>query len=136
MPESIELIIPSNPKYMRLLRKLIEDSAELMGFNEIDSENISLAVDEACTNIIRHSYDNDFNQKIIINLYSDEKKMQVYLKDFGKRLNPSEIKIKNKRKLKPGGLGIGLIVKIMDIVEYNKTLEYNIVKLTKFLKSK
>jgi len=136
MPESLELVIPSNPKYMQLLRKFTRGSAEVIGFNEVDSEKISLAVDEACTNIIRHSYDNKFNQKIIINIYLDEKKLEVHLKDFGKELDPSEIKPRSMKKLKPGGLGVNLIVEIMDIVEYNKTSEYNIVKLTKFLKLK
>ena len=136
MPESLELVIPSNPKYMQLLRKFTKGSAEVIGFNEVDSEKISLAVDEACTNIIRHSYDNDFNQKIIINIYLDEQKMEVHLKDFGKKLDPPEIKPRSIKKLKPGGLGVNLIVGIMDIVEYTKTSEYNIVKLTKFLKLK
>jgi len=136
MPESLELVIPSNPKYMQLLRKFTKGSAEIIGFNEVDSEKISLAVDEACTNIIRHNYDNDFNQKIIVNIYLDEQKLEVHLKDFGKELDFSEIKPRSVRKLKPGGLGVNLIVRIMDVVEYNKTSEYNIVKLTKFLKIK
>ena len=128
-------LLISNPKYMHLVRNLTRGSAELIGFSKIDSEKISLAIDEACTNIIKHSYNNDFNQKIVINIYLDEKKLEVHLKDFGKKLDLSEIKFRNIRKIKPGGLGVSLIVKIMDIVEYINTSENcNIVKLTKFLK--
>lgn len=136
MPETMEFVIPSNPKYLQLLRKLTKYSAEMIGFDEIDSEKISLAIDEACTNIIKHSYDNDFNQKMIINIYLYEQKLEIHLKDFGKELDLSEIKVRGARSLKPGGLGISLIVGIMDIVEYDKSSEnYNVVKLTKFLKS-
>ena len=136
MTETIEFNIPSNPKYLQLLRKFTKGLAELIGFTEIDSEKISLAIDEACTNIIKHNYDNDFNQKIIIDIYFDEQKLEIHLKDFGKELDLSEIKVKHARSLKPGGLGVSLIVGIMDIVEYDRSSEnYNVVKLTKFLKS-
>ena len=136
MQETIEVIIPSNPRYLQILRRFIRETAELTGFKKNESEKISLAIDEALTNIIRHSYNNDFNQKIIVTVYLHDQKLEIHLKDFGNKLDLSKIKVKNIGKLKPGGLGVNLIVGIMDIVEYDKSSEkYNIIKLTKFLKS-
>ena len=136
MDDSLEITVPSNPRYLKLIRQMVAETARMTGFEESDSQKICLAVDEACTNIIRHSYDGDRKQKIIVKLHLAEKKFIIELKDFEKKLDLTKIGKKNTRSTKPGGLGVNLIVGIMDIVEYNKASDkYNLVKLTKFLKS-
>lgn len=135
MNDSFEIVIPSNPKYLRLVRFVVSEAAQIMGFEEDESQKICLAVDEACTNIIRHSYDGDLTKKIITVLHLSDEKLIIKIKDFGKELDLTKIEKKNRRKTTPGGLGVNLIVSIMDIVEYDKTSEkFNRVKLTKFLK--
>ena len=136
MEDSLEITVPSNPLYLKLIRQVVAETARMTGFEESDSQKICLAVDEACTNIIRHSYDGDQKQKIIVTFHLSEKKLVIELKDFGKKLDLTKIEKKNTPRTKPGGLGVNLIVSIMDIVEYDKTSDkYNRVKLTKFLKS-
>ena len=59
--DTIQLCISSNPKYLKLVRSVILQSALIVGFSEKDSRDVTLAVDEAITNIIKISqadYDN------------------------------------------------------------------------------
>ena len=116
---TVDLTIPSDPKYMKLVRGLVAAAAEVVGFERPDVNCLCLAVDEACTNIIRHAYDGDHSQKIEIRLgiYTDH--IDVKLRDYGRKTDPAKIKPRELHDIRPGGLGVHFIREIMDEVVYD-----------------
>ena len=66
MAQTVEIRIPSDPAMLKIVRSSVAQACSLMGFKRGDRNNIVLAVDEACTNIIKHAYNNEPNKPIII----------------------------------------------------------------------
>ncbi len=111
----------SDPELLPLSRGFIQQAALQAGFEERESRRIMLAVDEACTNVIRHSYKGDTTQRIIITCkWVPGEHLEVLLKDFGESENPAFIEGFEKEDLsQPGGLGLCIMRQVMDEVKYN-----------------
>jgi len=109
-------------KNLEKIRNLIRQYAINSGFNDDESDKIALAVDEACTNLIRYSFNFDKKQKIKISVSSDEKYFIVSIFDVGKPFNLLDVPQPNMQEYlqnyKKGGLGIYLIRSVMDEIEY------------------
>jgi serine/threonine-protein kinase RsbW len=127
-------------KNLEKIRKLIKEYAINSGFTEDESDKIALAVDEACTNLIRYSFNFDKKHKITISVNNDEKYFIVNIVDVGKPFNPLDVPKPNMKEYlqnyKRGGLGIFLIRSIMDEIEYipsNHNNPHNTLILKKLL---
>ena len=90
-----------------------------MKFNEKEVKNITLAVDEACTNVIKYAYDDRHNKKIVLTATVKKDRLEVTIRDFGKKANPESFTSRPLKEVRPGGLGLHFIKKIMDEVEYD-----------------
>lgn len=132
-----QLKIPSQSDNLSIIRDVVSKVARRIGFNTDEASKIELAVDEACTNVIKHAYPNNSNQMIEVSIKVDRKKLIIIVADKGKGFNPDEIKlpdlnesIKEGRK---GGLGLCLIKTLMDKVEFEiKPGSKNKVKMIKY----
>ncbi|MCH7678216.1 ATP-binding protein [candidate division KSB1 bacterium] len=132
-----QLKIPSQSDNLSIIRDVVSKVARRIGFNTDEASKIELAVDEACTNVIKHAYANNSNQMIEVSIKVDRKKLIIIVADKGKGFNPDEIKlpdlnesIKEGRK---GGLGLCLIKTLMDKVEFEiKPGLKNKVKMIKY----
>ncbi len=115
-----------NADYSNLnnLREFIMSHAKENGWDNENAYLISLAVDEACTNLIRYAYKFDKTKKIEIILKPQQDKFVVIIKDSGKPFNPLEVPPPDMEKyfneFKRGGLGIFIINKTMDEITYKK----------------
>jgi len=58
------LALYSNPKWLSVVRGTVERLAKTLGFPEMQCRSITRAVDEALSNIVRHSYGNRLDQPI------------------------------------------------------------------------
>jgi len=135
MIDIIEIKIPSEARFLKIIRAAVKHICETMGFIEEDVNNITLAVDEACSNIIKHAYCGPTDQPIHItcNLYDD--RLEVLLRDFGKKVNIKNIKPRKLDDVRPGGLGVHLIKTVMDIVRYDNSFDQgNQLQLVKYLR--
>ncbi len=134
-PDTIRLTIPSNPKYLRALRSLVEEVTYEMGFPKKLRSDIIHAINEACTNIIKHSYDNDYEKEIVITLANKHDHLEVMIKDFGKKVHPMSIRHREIHDVKPGGLGVYFIKQSMDKVWYDTTPRIGMeLRMVKYLK--
>lgn len=113
------MIYISNPKNLCRIRKKISELAGKAGFTKNEIGGIVLSVDEACTNIIRHSYLDDYTKKINIKTEITKKQLKITISHYGIKPNLKKIKGMRPKKIKPGGLGVYFIKKIMDKVKYN-----------------
>ncbi|MFQ5648530.1 MAG: ATP-binding protein [bacterium] len=120
-----EIIIklPSDPRFLKIVRGGIAHLGELCGFSDEECNAVTIAVDEAISNIIKHTYNGDREQLIVVNFKLLEDRLEVVLRDFGKKVDPKTIKSRNLDDIRPGGLGVHLIKTTMDVVNYDTSLE-------------
>ncbi|HLF19535.1 MAG TPA: ATP-binding protein [Bacteroidota bacterium] len=137
-PKIVTKRILSRTDHLSEVREFISEAAGAFGFSDEDIANISLAVDEACTNIIKHAYQNAPDKEIEISVIRSKKNFEVRIVDFGRQFNPKEIKVPDLRQNlahhRRGGLGVYLMKRLMDKVEYNfMPGKHNEVRLVKYL---
>jgi serine/threonine-protein kinase RsbW len=117
------------------IRKFVARNLADQGFSADAVADITLAVDEACTNIIKHAYKNDASQLVDIDLEFDDHQICVCLKDQGESFKEHEYSLPDIReqikKKKRGGMGVYLIHKLMDRVNYNTSGEQNEIRMYK-----
>jgi len=133
--EPIYLSIRSHPERLKEVRRVIIDITSKTDLSKEDAGSIILAVDEACSNIIKHSYKNDYHQKIdlIIKLGTDF--LTISIIDEGIGFDIHSIETRDIAEVKPGGLGLYIIGQVMDRVEYCYTPEgKNKIKMEKKLR--
>jgi serine/threonine-protein kinase RsbW len=126
---------------LREFREFIrEHCAQVPGVNNTILYDVQLAVDEACTNIITHGYQDLNPGSIIMDLEIDPEKLTVSLTDFGHSFEPSSAPIPDihapleEREL--GGYGLFLIQQSVDEMDYQVTEDGNKMILTKYLTKK
>lgn len=135
-----KLVIKSRTENLSSIRNFISENAFNAGLNNQDTDDIILAVDEACTNIIRHAYKSVPDGEIIIEIDYSTKKFTVRLIDYGNSFDPQSVPKpdlqKYFRQKKVGGLGLYLMKTLMDDVQYISVPgKYNQVMLSKNLKN-
>jgi anti-sigma regulatory factor (Ser/Thr protein kinase) len=144
MRECLDIRIPGHPKMMQLVRRTVGQACEMVGFSERETHSIMLAVDEGCTNIIRHCYhDGQREEDIVIRLRLYKDRIEIVLRDFGEAIDVHKLQEcvdKRRRELeergpvRPGGLGVMLIHSIMDTVHYKSNLKSGtVLKLVKYV---
>ena len=96
---------------------------------------MKFAVEEVFTNMVKY---NPGNNEVAISLTRDGKKIEIGFVDVEQK--PFDISEKDGlnatlpiERRKPGGLGIFLVKKLMDRVEYAHDGIHGIITLTKFL---
>ncbi len=118
-----ELLIKSKTDNLAVIRDFIKSAADQSGFSEDTTGKIILAVDEACTNIIKHAYKNSPEGNIIIKIKFNDPKFSISITDEGSHFDPNKVPEPNLREYykekRVGGLGVFLIKKLMDEVNYS-----------------
>lgn len=121
------------------VRQFVNENAVSFGFGDKEVSEITLAVDEACTNVIKHAYKGDPNNEFEVRIVAGGIEFQVVVRDWGASFRPEEVPLPNiKEKMgrhKAGGLGIFLMRKLMDTVEYRGKEAANEVRLVRYLKN-
>lgn len=118
MEQPVKLTIPSDPKYLCLLRKVLQ---HLLCSHEVSEELASrlvLCIDEACSNIIKYSYNEEKDQPIDISFFFETESFIVKIHDYGKPCNTKKFAPRSLEDVKPGGLGTHFMREIMDEVSY------------------
>ena len=100
--------------------------------------SLNLVLEEALTNIFLYGYDDNDQHSIEINFGIEGDQLTISLIDDGQPYDPTlkadpDITLTGEER-PIGGLGIFLIKKIMDKVEYERKTNKNILILTKNLK--
>lgn len=118
------------------MRRFIETHARQAAFGEKTIEDFKIAVDEACTNIIKHAYQGDATQTIELAVIVDDKRFTVRIRDEGRAFKtqaysePDIFHLAKSRRA--GGFGVHIMRQLMDQVEYASRGTVNEVKLTKY----
>lgn len=131
-PKPIHLRIASHAKNLKQVRQMLGDVAGRLEIPRHDTADIILAVDEVCANIIRHGYENDPTKKISLSVTPYPEQLVIEISDSGISFDITRARPRNLEEIKPGGLGVCIIKKVMDHVAYNTTQDgVNHMKLIK-----
>ncbi len=116
-----ELEIEARLENLSAISNFIARAMKQAGADKADIFKVQMAVDEACTNIIRHAYSEQKGVIILICEFVNDS-LIVIIKDKGKIFDASSVPSPDleadldKRKI--GGLGIYLMRRLMNEVRY------------------
>ncbi len=127
MSESIEqsftLHVPSSSENLAVIRAFVNEIAKRVDLGEEEAALLAVAVDEACANVIEHAYGHDASKQVTVRAAIDDEQIRIDVIDEGNGFDPDSIVPKDPRLLikerASGGLGMGLIQRIMDEVKYH-----------------
>jgi len=130
-----EIQVPANIDYLGELRNFVTKAGRKHGFSTSDVNAFKLSIDEAATNIIKHAY-RDWEGMIKMRVIIKKNSLTVLLIDQGKYFDPTRVQdpdLKRYVKIgKKGGLGIFIMRKLLDEIDYRHTEEGNELRLTKY----
>jgi anti-sigma regulatory factor (Ser/Thr protein kinase) len=136
----IEIRICADPEYLAVVRTAVRRVSGIIGISEDKCESVTLAVVEALTNVIRHSYGGPCDKPIIVKLAKIEASgkensaLEIIIRDFGKQVEPEKIKGRDLDDVKPGGLGVHIIQSVMDEIEFSRADECGMqLRMVKYL---
>lgn len=115
----IILRLPAQLAYVRLVTDAATQAAKLAGLDERAIGHCHVAVDEACTNIVRHAYADGEGGIIDARIEVRPGICMIVLTDYGKSYDPESVKPPCLGEaLQPGGLGLYFMRNLMDEVCY------------------
>ena len=137
--EKFKLKVASMAQNLETIREFISDIAVNAGFDPDAASQIELAVDEACTNAIKHAHSYNSEKTLELSVILREKRIEITIKDVGKGFDVTRVAKPDLEKYmheaKKGGFGIHLMRKLMDEVHFDfNPGKGNRVTLVKFLK--
>ena len=121
--ERREIEFASHPGNLALARNFVSQFLEKQKFTEPEKDLMVLGLDEACTNVIRHAYEDAPDRLICLVCEEDGIGVLFRLRDFGVQCPPEKLEGRPLNVLEPGGLGIHLIRKAFDRVDYHRQKE-------------
>jgi serine/threonine-protein kinase RsbW len=126
---------PSDTGYLSLVRDLTRRMAAEAGFADATAEQLSLAVDEATTNVLKHAYHGATDREVEIRFDDAGGALRVDIVDNGDTVDPRAIPRVDLEKYvaerRKGGLGMHLMEKIMDSVTYRRSARRNVCTMVK-----
>lgn len=131
------LTCPAELEALGRLRDFIQAACGEIGLTRETSDDLKLAVDEACTNVIVHGYAGLPPGTIILDLWLDQQQALIQLTDFGRPFDPSQAPTPDVNApleaRTPGGFGLFFIYSLMDAVDYAPSADGNRLSLRKRL---
>jgi serine/threonine-protein kinase RsbW len=123
METDIKLELRSHPRLLCSVRKLVREYLKDCGFDDDQCGDVVLAVDEACTNAMRHSYEGREDERLYLTIHTSPEWVEFELRDEGHpapedRVQPKDDDELDAESLDPGGLGVQLMYKVFDEVSF------------------
>jgi serine/threonine-protein kinase RsbW len=114
---SVRLTIPARPEYITLGRLALTALAGVRPVSDETLYDLKLALTEACTNSVRHAYENgrEGSVEIVYELQPD--RLVVEVGDEGAGFELADGGNGHEGELEEGGLGIEIIRALADEVE-------------------
>jgi len=114
----LQLRFPARAAELKRVRDAVRESVEGCGCSARSTADIVLATDEACQNIIRHAYCGDSDNVIELEVEHRGDGLVFSLTDQAPAIDPSRVKPRDLKDIRPGGLGTYFIRRVMDKVEF------------------
>jgi serine/threonine-protein kinase RsbW len=106
----VRLTLPAEAENIAVIRHVLGAFAEAMRLSAEVVEDMRLAVTEACTNVVRHAYDDGEPGTIEVVVQREGDRLDVIVSDRGRGMGPSP-------DSDGPGLGLPLIAALADSIE-------------------
>jgi serine/threonine-protein kinase RsbW len=139
MRQSFSYEIRNQPNALQSLKQELE----LTLFAELKHSSlratILLVIDELVSNLLKYGFSAAPDQRSYLNVAFDDEWLEIELKDNGRRFNPllqPEPKLLDQElsNRQVGGLGLYLVLKMMDETHYDWIQPWNCLRLRKRFK--
>lgn len=127
------LVVPALLAEVAPICDLVNDEALAAGFDSRTSYACQLAVGEACENIIIHGYGEQSSGQIAVTVHSQPGELTVELADNAPPFNPAESQPGPPDPDSPrlGGLGLLIMHRVMDEIDYVRRSDGNTLTMRK-----
>jgi anti-sigma regulatory factor (Ser/Thr protein kinase) len=130
----MQITVPAYHKKIEEITDLVGKAAEAAGFNDRMSYACQLAIGEACENVINHGYKKEGIGDLELLTRSTPGKLILQLRDSAPPFNPANSTISPEwEEGEPpiGGLGLYIIHRVMDKVNYQREGARNCLEMEK-----
>lgn len=103
---------------LKPVRDAVRVLAQRIGCSHGNIDCMVMAINEACMNVIQHAYGVKDDGEVILEFWQDDEDMVIRIHDFAEKIDRQTIRSRDLDDIRPGGLGVHLINKMMDSVEY------------------
>lgn len=132
---AVVLQVPSRTEFLAVVRDVTRSLAEVAGFERGAAQEISLAVDEAATNVIEHAYGGAPDRVVEVRLDDRGGDLKVDVVDTGAGVDPKTMPRVDLERYategRKGGLGVHLMSRIMDSVTFRRSGRRNVCCLVR-----
>lgn len=111
--------ILSHPSYISLVRNAAARILSSRGLDPKSLAEIQVALSEAVSNVIRHTYKNDQTQRIEIGMSLSGGAFEAVIRDFGPKVDPARMVGRALENVRPGGLGIHFMKTVFNEVRWD-----------------
>ena len=131
------IVLPNDVKEVSKLTAFVEEVCEAMGFDGALTAQLTLAIEEAVVNVMKYAYPPQKRGDVTIEAQSNDLRLKFTIIDSGMPFDPTvraEVDTTLSAEDRPiGGLGIHLVRKIMDSINYERVDSLNVLTLRKKL---
>ncbi len=138
IPETLKITLPNKLDYLDIAQLFVRETAKKIGFAGNSLNNIDIAIEEAVSNVMKHTYDAEENRTFDIVCEKLRNGIKIVIKEMGLPFDPSNVKqykpIGSIEDASTSGLGLFLISKVMDDYSFhNLGINGKEMHMTKFL---
>ena len=108
----------SHPGNLSMMRSFAREFLSSGPFTETEIDLMVLGLDEASTNVIRYAYEHEQSQPMTLTCEQSGDCVVFRLRDLGKQCDPAKLCGRALENTRPGGLGLHLIRRAFDKVDY------------------
>lgn len=124
-----QLVIPSQTKYLNLVTGLAKRAALVAGLDDAAAAKVSIAVDEAVTNVILHAYKGEADHLVELQLDFTPQALEVHIFHTGQGIREDQVILPDPKEYvthpRKGGLGLLLMSRFMDEVRFREAAGRN-----------
>lgn len=135
MIHQLELTLPNQRSEIAGLQDQLESFARQHGLAERALHDLQLALEEHLTNVVAYGYDDNLEHQIRVRVHLKLPELRLEVEDDGHPFNPLEQPtpdISKPIEERPiGGLGIHMMRKSLDGIEYRRADGKNILAMIK-----
>ena len=131
------LVLPNDTKEVPRLNAFVEEACQSVGFDEMVTMQIKLAIEEAVVNVMKYAYPSGKWGDLTVEAATSDTYLQFTIIDCGKPFDPTvqgavdTTLSANERNI--GGLGIHIMRQNMDSMNYERMDNLNVLTLKKKL---
>ena len=131
------IVLPNDVKVVPQLTDFVTEVCETMGFDDMDTMKMNVAIEEAVVNVMNYAYPAGEHGDVTVEAVTNGMRLKFTIIDSGKPFDPTvqaAVDTTLSASERPiGGLGIHLVRQIMDSINYERINGLNVLTLRKKL---